>query len=141
MRPQRRFHDSKFLIPSIEGEKLDICIAFDTSGSCYEIVKRILGVILEINEAIENSNPEEAFVIHLLYCDCGEPQHQIWKGKKDLPHIRNAGGGTSFRPVMNWIMRENRKHPEKIKKLTLYNGRGEQRLRGKPRDCSDLGNP
>jgi predicted metal-dependent peptidase len=125
MKPERRHHDSDFLIPSITGENFDICIAFDTSGSCYDIVKRILGVIYEVNEAIYGE-PEP---IHLLYCDCGKPQHQIWRKKTDFPQIENAGGGTSFRPVMDWIITQNKKEPEKIKNL-LYITDGE---------CNDYG--
>jgi len=125
MKPERRYHNNDFLIPSITGETFDICIAFDTSGSCYEIVKRILGVIYEVNEAMYGE-PEP---IHLLYCDCGKPQHQIWRKKTDFPQIENAGGGTSFRPVMEWVIAQNKKEPGKIKNL-LYITDGE---------CNDYG--
>jgi predicted metal-dependent peptidase len=125
MKPERRYHNNDFLIPSITGETFDICIAFDTSGSCYEIIKRILGVIYEVNEAMYGE-PEP---IHLLYCDCGKPQHQVWRKKTDFPQIENAGGGTSFRPVMDWIITQNKKEPGKIKNL-LYITDGE---------CDDYG--
>jgi len=125
MKPERRHHSNDFLIPSIEGEKFDICIAFDTSASCYNVVKRILGVIYEVNEAMYG----ESEPIHLLYCDCGKPQHQIWRKKTDFPEIENAGGGTSFKPVMEWVIAQNKKEPEKIKNL-LYITDGE---------CNDYG--
>jgi len=114
MRPERRFHDADFLIPQLQGDRLGICIAFDTSGSCYDVVKRILGVIYEVNEMTYGGE-----FIHLLYCDCGEPQHQVWTKKSDMPFIENGGGGTSYAPVMDWVIAQNRKYPEKIKNL-LY---------------------
>jgi len=126
LRPDRRYHNSEFLIPQVEGEGISgMCIAFDTSGSCYDVVKRIMGVIYEVNESMYGNDEP----INLLYCDCGEVQHQVWKNKSDLPTVRNAGGGTSFAPVMEWVIKENKKHPEKIKNL-LYVTDGE---------CSTIG--
>jgi len=101
-RPNRRYIPHKIFYPTLDkSEKAKgIVIAFDTSGSCFEVTKKFVGIIHELNEIYNEGEP-----INLLYCDCGNVHHEVWQGK-ELPNPV-GGGGTSYAPVMKWV-RKNR---------------------------------
>jgi len=119
-RPNRRYLASNNYLPIVNKENISgVVVAFDTSGSCYNEIKKILGIIYQIKELYEeNEEP-----IHLLYCDCGEVHHQVWHNKQDLPELI-GGGGTSYAPVMKWLRKKKSENLEEIKVL-LYLTDGE----------------
>ena len=111
----RRYLVNDNFYPTISNENLTgVVVAFDTSGSCFNEIKRIMGIIYELNEAYEGSQEP----INLLYCDCGQVHHEVWRNKNDFP-TPIGGGGTSYAPVMEWVRKKNSENPDQIRVL-LY---------------------
>jgi len=97
-RPNRRYFPDVYM-PSAYSENIDhITVAVDTSGSItQELLTKILSEIAEIKELF---NPTRMTVI-----DCDYVIHNVFEINDDtligeLPFT--GGGGTSFRPVMDW---------------------------------------
>lgn len=117
-KPNRRYMGKGIFYPTVVEENIGgILVAFDTSGSCFHEIKKLLGIILEIKELYCGS--EEP--IHILYCDT-EVHHQIWKGEEILEPT--GGGGTSYEPVMQWVKEKVDENPEQFTCL-LYLTDGE----------------
>jgi predicted metal-dependent peptidase len=101
-RPSRREGD--FIRPSLRSHLLDVVVALDTSGSIKDA---------EVQEFIDEIDALKAQVrarVTLLPCDAElcegapflfEPWEQFCR-PKDL----SGGGGTSFRPVFDWVDRQ-----------------------------------
>ncbi|ESQ14194.1 MAG TPA: hypothetical protein DDY14_04660 [Chromatiaceae bacterium] len=101
-RPSRR--EGEYIMPSLRNHQLDVVVALDTSGSIKDN---------EVQEFIDEIDALKAQVrarITLLPCDaelCSgapflfEPWEQFCR-PKDLV----GGGGTSFRPVFEWVERQ-----------------------------------
>jgi predicted metal-dependent peptidase len=98
-RPSRREGD--YLMPSLRSHQLDLVVAIDTSGSIKDA---------EMQEFIDEVDALKAQVrarVTLLPCDAGlcegapftfEPWEQFQR-----PEGIGGGGGTSFRPVFQWV--------------------------------------
>ena len=98
-RPSRREGD--YIMPSLRSHQLDVVVALDTSGSIKDS---------EVQEFIDEIDALKAQVrarVTLLPCDAQlcegapflfEPWEQFCR-PKDL----TGGGGTSFRPVFQWV--------------------------------------
>ena len=98
-RPSRREGD--YIMPSLRSQQLDVVVAIDTSGSIKDA---------EIQEFIDEIDALKAQVrarVTLLPCDAAlcdgapflfEPWEQFCRPK----HLA-GGGGTSFRPVFDWV--------------------------------------
>jgi len=101
-RPSRREGD--YLMPSLRSHQLDVVVALDTSGSIKDA---------EVQEFIDEIDALKAQVrarVTLLPCDAqlcdGAPfRFEPWEQFCRPQHIA-GGGGTSFRPVFQWVEQE-----------------------------------
>ncbi len=101
-RPSRREGD--YIIPSLRSHQLDLVVAIDTSGSIKDD---------EMQEFIDEVDALKGQVrarVTLLPCDASlcedapfsfEPWEQFQR-----PERIGGGGGTSFRPVFQWVERQ-----------------------------------
>ena len=104
-RPSRREGD--FIMPSLRSQQMDLLVAVDTSGSIKEA---------ELDEFIGEIDALKGQVrarVTLLPCDAalceGAPfLFEPWE-MFQLPAEIRGGGGTSFRPVFDWVDREGRR--------------------------------
>ena len=101
-RPSRREGD--YLMPSLRSHQLDLVVALDTSGSIKD------GEMQEFIDEIDALKGQVRARVTLLPCDAAlcpgapfvfEPWEQFCRPRQ-LP----GGGGTSFRPVFQWVDRE-----------------------------------
>ncbi len=100
MRPNRRFIGQGLYLPGMRSEAAGpLVVAIDTSGSINaKVLEQFAG---ELTAIIEDTRPEKVYVV---YCDTrinGVAEFTA----DDLPlelHPR-GGGGTSFRPVFEWV--------------------------------------
>ncbi|MBK1719892.1 DUF2201 family putative metallopeptidase [Thiocystis violacea] len=100
-RPSRREGD--FILPSLRSQQLDLVVAIDTSGSIKDS---------ELDEFIQEIDALKGQVrarVTLLPCDSalceGAPfRFEPWE-EFVRPKRLQGGGGTSFRPVFEWIAR------------------------------------
>lgn len=101
-RPSRRAGD--FIRPSLRSHQTDLVVAVDTSGSIKAAeLEEFIGEIDALKGQVRAR-------VTLLPCDAalceGAPfRFEPWDGLR-LPEAINGGGGTSFRPVFQWIDRE-----------------------------------
>jgi len=101
-RPSRREGD--FIRPSLRSHQLDLVVALDTSGSIKDT---------EVQEFIDEIDALKAQVrarVTLLPCDAqlcqGAPfRFEPWE-QFCRPTNLAGGGGTSFRPVFDWVDRQ-----------------------------------
>jgi len=99
MRPSRREGD--FILPSLRSHQINLVVALDTSGSIKQ--EEIDGFLAEI-DAIKGQIRAR---ITFLPCDAalskGAPWiFEPWEEFK-YPESVPGGGGTSFRPVFEWL--------------------------------------
>jgi len=103
-RPSRREGD--FIMPSLKSHELDVVVALDTSGSVSD--KEMTEFVSEVN-ALKGQIRAR---VTLLACDSaliGDGwTYEPWE-EFDLPQEFKGGGSTDFRPVFNWVQRENRR--------------------------------
>lgn len=102
MRPSRREGD--FILPSLRSHQIDLVVALDTSGSIDDDdFEQFLG---ELN-ALKGQMRAR---ITLLACDAAisEQGHWVFEPWEELklPQRFQGGGGTSFKPVFEWVERE-----------------------------------
>lgn len=91
--PDRRFHDADFVIPSLGGEKIEVALAFDTSGSIdNEELKRFL------SEAYGILSQFDHVKVRVLMCDADVHLDEEYEGQ-EVKFRFVGGGGTDFRPV------------------------------------------
>ena len=98
-RPSRRECDA--LLPRLRGDEIDLYIALDTSGSIGDDEMR------EFAAEIEALKGQVRTRITLHACDAkldadGPWYFDAWEPVSLPPHV-GGGGGTSFRPVFDWI--------------------------------------
>jgi predicted metal-dependent peptidase len=101
-RPSRREGD--YLMPSLRSHQLDLVVALDTSGSIKD------GEVQEFIDEIDALKGQVRARVTLLPCDAAlcpgapfvfEPWEQFCR-----PRQLAGGGGTSFRPVFQWVDRQ-----------------------------------
>jgi predicted metal-dependent peptidase len=102
MRPSRREGD--YLLPSLRSHQIDLVIGLDTSGS----IKR--PEIEEFIAEIDALKGQLSARVTLLPCDAalaeGSPMlFEPWDTFRCPDGIR-GGGGTSFRPVFDWVRQQ-----------------------------------
>ena len=101
-RPSRR--DGDFIRPSLRAQQTDLVVAVDTSGSIKAAeLEEFIGEIDALKGQVRAR-------VTLLPCDAalceGAPfRFEPWESLR-LPEAIGGGGGTSFRPVFQWIDRE-----------------------------------
>lgn len=99
MRPSRR--EGEFILPSLRSHQVDIVVALDTSGSIKE---------QEFSEFLAEINALKGQVrarVTLLACDAALSENGPWVFEPweefTLPESFKGGGGTSFKPVFEWV--------------------------------------
>ncbi|MES9962026.1 MAG: VWA-like domain-containing protein [Candidatus Sedimenticola sp. 20ELBAFRAG] len=99
MRPSRR--EGEFILPSLRSHQVDIVVALDTSGSIKE---------QEFGEFLAEINALKGQVrarVTLLACDATLSENGPWVFEPwedfALPESFKGGGGTSFKPVFEWV--------------------------------------
>lgn len=103
-RPSRREGD--FILPGLRGQQAELVVAIDTSGSIQD------GELSEFIQEIDALKGQIRARVTLLPCDRalapGTPfQFEPWETFV-CPERLQGGGGTSFRPVFDWIDRQDR---------------------------------
>ncbi len=104
MRPSRR--EGEVIMPSLRSAQADIAVVLDTSGSISE---------QEIDEFMSEVNAIKGQLrarITLHSCDAALAEEGPWLFEPweefRLPGKVKGGGGTDFRPVFEWVKRQNR---------------------------------
>ncbi len=120
-RPSRR--EGEYIMPSLKSHELDVVVALDTSGSIGD--KEMVEFVSEVN-ALKGQIRAR---VTLLACDAGligdgwtyEPWEEF-----DLPQHFTGGGSTDFRPVFEWVEKEQRR-PDVLVYFTDAQGRFPER--------------
>lgn len=97
--PNRRFIAQGLYLPSLRSESLgEVVVAIDTSGSIGEAELKTFGG--ELNGILE-CRPCK---VHVVYCDARVRRVDEWE-PSDGPLVLEpvGGGGTSHRPVWDWL--------------------------------------
>lgn len=105
LRPSRR--EGEAIFPSLRSSEIDIVVALDTSGSVSD--KEMSEFLAEINDIKGQVRAR----LTLLACDAvladdGPWLFEPWEEFK-LPREFKGGGGTSFKPVFDWLEAEWRR--------------------------------
>jgi predicted metal-dependent peptidase len=120
-RPNRRFIARNIYIPGTDytPNMGPLVIAVDTSGSLQaDDIAMFNG---HINRILETCSPE---IVHVVYCDYAVAGVDEYTPDDFPVHIQaKGGGGTSFKPVFDWIDKNNI-DPECVVYLT--DGYGDQ---------------
>jgi predicted metal-dependent peptidase len=97
-RPNRRFLQRGFILPSLQSESLGPIIgAFDTSGSIFCHPQLVQAILSEFQGVLDLCRPEK-----MLLIDCDTQVHQTkeyFPGDSLLEFVPQGGGGTDFRPI------------------------------------------
>lgn len=101
--PNRRYIHAGLYLPSIHREGTGrIVVAVDTSGSIgKEELKQFAG---EISAISEEAQPE---AIHVVYCDTAVQSTQEFAPSEPIELEPKGHGGTNFRPVFEWVERND----------------------------------
>jgi len=102
-RPNRRYLTRDIILPSmISSELRDVVLAIDTSGSITE--KELQQFASEVSSILQTYEA----TIHLVYCDA-KIHNTMTLTRADLPLELKpiGGGGTDFRPVFDWVEKED----------------------------------
>jgi predicted metal-dependent peptidase len=118
-RPSSRRGDPA-VFPGLRSDEVDLVVAVDTSGSIHEA---------EIGEFFSEINAIKGQIrarIALLCCDAEIAENfpmffEAWDDFDCQPQVQ-GGGGTDFRPVFEWIDRQDRK-PDSLVYFTDACGR------------------
>ncbi|RLJ18320.1 hypothetical protein DJ031_11700 [bacterium endosymbiont of Escarpia laminata] len=102
MRPSRR--EGEFILPSLRSYQVELVVALDTSGSIQE---------QEMGEFLAEINALKGQIrarVTLLACDSQLADEAPWVYETwdefKLPEAISGGGGTSFRPVFEWVNKQ-----------------------------------
>lgn len=122
MRPSRREGD--FILPSLRSHQIDLVVALDTSGSINQ--NDVDEFLAEINAIKGQVRARVTF----LPCDAALPEGAPWifEPWEDFkcPDSIQGGGGTSFRPVFEWLT-ANAVEPQSLVYFTDAEGEFPQR--------------
>ncbi|MCB1851499.1 MAG: hypothetical protein KDI83_12115 [Gammaproteobacteria bacterium] len=99
MRPSRREGD--FILPSLRSQQIDLIVALDTSGSiddddCEQFLSEVDALKGQVRARVT------LLACDALLSDQGPWIFEPWEELK-LPQSFRGGGGTSFRPVFDWV--------------------------------------
>lgn len=99
MRPSRREGD--FILPSLRSNQVELVVALDSSGSIQDE---------EMGEFLAEVNALKGQIrarVTLLACDSQLAEEAPWIFESwdefELPERITSGGGTSFKPVFEWV--------------------------------------
>lgn len=107
-RPNRRFSD--IYLPSLQPEECGtVVVAIDSSGSIISHAHRLLSEVIGV---VQGVTPSMRVVI--LVCDADV--HRAYEWGVDITEVKQiqvvGGGGTSHRPVWQWI--DNNEHDVRV---------------------------
>ncbi|MCG7924438.1 MAG: VWA-like domain-containing protein [Candidatus Thiodiazotropha taylori] len=102
-RPSRR--EGEFILPSLRSNQLELVVALDTSGSIQD---QEMGEFLAEVNALKGQMRAR---VTLLACDSAIAEEAPWIYESweefELPEKITGGGGTSFKPVFEWIAEQD----------------------------------
>jgi predicted metal-dependent peptidase len=101
--PNRRFISLDIYLPSLRSDSIELIIAVDTSGSTLGDLDLFCGSVNAILATFSRVK------VTVLYCDAAIQGDPVEFSENDLPvkiEFR-GGGGTSFRPVFEYVEQEN----------------------------------
>ncbi|MCB1761867.1 MAG: hypothetical protein KDI27_01850, partial [Gammaproteobacteria bacterium] len=98
-RPSRREGD--FILPSLRSQQIDLIVALDTSGSiddddCEQFLSEVDALKGQVRARVT------LLACDALLSDQGPWIFEPWEELK-LPQSFRGGGGTSFKPVFDWV--------------------------------------
>jgi predicted metal-dependent peptidase len=103
-RPSRR--EGEAILPRLSSEGLEVIAAIDTSGSISDDELR------EFVSELDALKGQVRARVTLLACDYKIADNSPWEYEPwdtmELPQDVEGGGGTDFRPVFDWVEKENR---------------------------------
>ena len=103
-RPSRR--EGEAILPRLSSEGLEVIAAIDTSGSISDDELR------EFVSELDALKGQVRARVTLLACDYKIADNSPWEYEPwdtmALPQDVEGGGGTDFRPVFDWVEKENR---------------------------------
>lgn len=120
-RPNRRFIGRGLYLPSRENPGPgEIAVAIDTSGSISS--RELAAFSAELNAILDEVKPK---LLRVIYCDAAVNGVEEYT-PDDYPVKLKAigGGGTSFKPVFQWLAK-NEAAPEAVIYLTDLEGYGD----------------
>jgi predicted metal-dependent peptidase len=101
--PNRRFVALGLYLPSVHREGVGkIVIGVDTSGSIG--ARELQQFAGEISAISDQAQPE---LIHVVYCDAKVSASQEFGPSEPIVLEPKGGGGTNFRPVFEWVEKNN----------------------------------
>ena len=106
-KPNRRFIGSNIYLPSPVSETIpELCIAMDTSGSCWSFLPYFLAELKSICKGVK------ALKVHIMFWDCNVVYEMHEGSAVEEVEIKNAygGGGTDVNCVTKY-MSENKIKP------------------------------
>lgn len=106
-RPDRRFLQSGIILPSRREKRIEIIIAVDTSGSISD--KELTIFFSEINSILRSAGH---YSVYLVQCDADiqDIKEINFPETLDVKKVHIKGrGGTDFRPVFEWAIRNCRR--------------------------------
>lgn len=98
MPPSKKLLYSGIYLPSLYSERLNLVVAIDSSGSVDEV---LLSSFIDELEALLLSFNDVS--VELLICDDRIRSHQSIVGGERIEYQLQGGGGTSFKPVFEFI--------------------------------------
>lgn len=99
MRPNRRFLSMGIMLPGLYSENMgELVVAIDTSGSITQEMLNIFGA--EIKAIVQSTRPSKT---HVIYCDAEVNHVDTFDPNDDLVVTMHGGGGTAFKPVMDYV--------------------------------------
>jgi predicted metal-dependent peptidase len=105
MRPSRR--EGEFIMPSLRSNQVELIVALDTSGSIHD---HEMGEFLAEVNALKGQMRAR---VTLLACDSQLAQEAPWVFESwdefSLPDKITGGGGTSFKPVFEWVQAQGQR--------------------------------
>lgn len=102
MRPNRRFLGQGLYLPSLYSETMgEIVVAIDTSGSIDQATLNAFGG--EIKAIVQSARPSKTTVI---YCDAAVNHVDEFAPNDELHFEMHGGGGTDFRPAVNYVAKK-----------------------------------
>lgn len=97
-RPNRRYAHMGIYLPILHSESVDVVVAIDTSGSVSDaLLRRFFSEVASIAQQLQ-------IKVRGLQCDARISGEFEIKGPEDVQKIKVKGrGGTSFKPVFNYV--------------------------------------
>jgi len=111
-RPNRRHLGEDLYMPSMDGTEVgELVIAFDSSGSVSE--EETKAFVGEVNTIINDIKPNKVYLMSSDYrvANVEEYDSNVWFSYEEFKSV--GGGGTSFKPVFDYV-KENDIEPDQL---------------------------